>query len=225
MIVETPSVFVVMTEVMRSIGAVGKNDYNDHQRFNFRGIDSITNAVYQPMCEHGVFVAPEVIDAHYELVTTSTGKPSRQATLTVRYRFYGPAGDYVDAVTVGEAMDSADKATSKALAAAFKYALLQTFVIPTAGQDDADAFYPERGDAEPAPSGFESHDEWERVVLETRELAAALPAGTRDDYRDWFVAQGFVQPWDRTDCDRMLGKITELSVRDDTPADIVGGAE
>lgn len=146
--IEVVTVYTAMASVMRDIGAVGKSDYNDHQKFNFRGIDSITNAVYGPMCTHGVVVVPEVIDSHYEEVTTSGGKPSRQATLTVRYRFYGPQGDYVDAVTIGEAMDSADKATSKALAAAFKYALLQTFAIPTAGQEDADSSSPQR-DAPP----------------------------------------------------------------------------
>jgi hypothetical protein len=41
--------------------------------------------------------------------------------------------------TYGEAMDSADKATNKAMSAAYKYACLQTFCIPTEGDNDADA--------------------------------------------------------------------------------------
>src|SRR5690606_19364534 len=39
----------------------------------------------------------------------------------------------------GEAMDSADKATNKAMSAAYKYAAFQTFCIPTEGDNDADA--------------------------------------------------------------------------------------
>ena len=39
---------------------------------------------------------------------------------------------------VGEAMDSADKATNKALSAAYKYACFQVFCIPTEGDNDAD---------------------------------------------------------------------------------------
>lgn len=139
-----PTIFQAMAGVMADVGAVSKGDWNDHQKFHFRGIDSLHNAVYGPLCKHGVFVTPEVLDAHYDEVQTSQGKPARQATLTVRYRFHGPAGDHVDVVTVGEAMDSADKATNKAMAAAFKYALLQTFAIPTEGQDDADAESPQR---------------------------------------------------------------------------------
>jgi hypothetical protein len=41
--------------------------------------------------------------------------------------------------TYGEAMDSGDKATNKAMSAAYKYAAFQTFCIPTEGDNDADA--------------------------------------------------------------------------------------
>jgi hypothetical protein len=40
-------------------------------------------------------------------------------------------------------MDSADKATNKAMSAAYKYACLQTFCIPTEGDNDADSHHPE----------------------------------------------------------------------------------
>ena len=41
--------------------------------------------------------------------------------------------------TYGEAMDSGDKATNKAMSAAYKYAAMQAFCIPTEGDNDADA--------------------------------------------------------------------------------------
>jgi hypothetical protein len=40
---------------------------------------------------------------------------------------------------IGEAMDSADKATNKAMSAAYKYMAMQVFCIPTEGDNDADA--------------------------------------------------------------------------------------
>jgi hypothetical protein len=40
--------------------------------------------------------------------------------------------------TFGEAMDSGDKATNKAMSAAYKYACFQAFSIPTESRDDAD---------------------------------------------------------------------------------------
>lgn len=45
--------------------------------------------------------------------------------------------------TFGEAMDSADKATNKAMSAAYKYAAFQAFAIPTEGDNDADAQTPQ----------------------------------------------------------------------------------
>jgi hypothetical protein len=39
----------------------------------------------------------------------------------------------------GEALDNGDKATSKAMTAAYKYAILQAFCIPIRGMEDADA--------------------------------------------------------------------------------------
>jgi hypothetical protein len=40
--------------------------------------------------------------------------------------------------TYGEAMDSSDKATNKAMSAAYKYAAFQAFAIPTEGDNDAE---------------------------------------------------------------------------------------
>lgn len=203
------TVHEAMAAVMADVGAVGKKDFNDHQKFNFRGVDSITNAVYGPLCRHGVIVVPKVIDSHYEQVTTSGGKPSRQATLTVRYRFYGPAGDHVDAVTVGEAMDTADKATSKAMAAAFKYALLQTFAIPTEGQDDADAHSLQREPAPAAPPPAPKARVDDLVEWVKREAQG-----------DWVKDQGFVWPWTDQVCDAIEAHLAASdSVLGEQPAD------
>lgn len=172
-----------LSAVMKSIGAVKKDAWNDHQKFKFRGIDDLHNACYGPLCEHGVVVLPEVVEAAYEDVKTSTGKPARQATLRVRYTFVGPEGDTLSVTSQGEAMDSADKATSKALAMAFKYALLQTFVLPTEGQDDGDSHTPERGVETPAP---QPADPGRLQVV--RDLFDKLPAGTTDKSLDELLA-------------------------------------
>src|SRR3546814_8730156 len=45
--------------------------------------------------------------------------------------------------TFGEAKDMADKATNKAMSAAYKDAAFMTFAIPVEGEEDADAVTPE----------------------------------------------------------------------------------
>src|SRR4029077_13487388 len=39
----------------------------------------------------------------------------------------------------GEAMDSSDKSTNKAMSAAYKYAVIHSFSIPVQGEEDADS--------------------------------------------------------------------------------------
>jgi hypothetical protein len=65
--------------------------------------------------------------------------------MRVAFHFYGPAGDHVTAVTMGEASDVADKASNKAMSAALKYALIHTFMIPVDAKslDDGDRDHPE----------------------------------------------------------------------------------
>lgn len=148
-----PSIHVLMSRVMADVGAIGKNSRNTQQNFVFRGIDDVMNAVNGALCKHGVFYAPEVLNAEYFNYTTKNGTGMRSATLDVAYTFYGPAGDSVQTVFKGEASDSGDKATNKALAAALKYCLLHTFCIPTEEQarDDADRHSPEVSDGVSAP--------------------------------------------------------------------------
>ncbi|MFP5340897.1 MAG: ERF family protein, partial [Gammaproteobacteria bacterium] len=68
-----------------------------------------------------------------------SGSRLRCVDLEVAFTFYGPAGDSVTAVAWGEGTDTMDKATNKAMSAAYKYAAFQAFAIPTEGDNDADA--------------------------------------------------------------------------------------
>ena len=58
--------------------------------------------------------------------------------LTVQHRFYAHDGSFIDVVTIGEAMDSGDKASNKAMSAAMKYALIELLAIPTEGDNDTE---------------------------------------------------------------------------------------
>ena len=134
-----PTVFQALRAVMRDMKAVGKDSVNEQQRFRFRGIDAVMNAAHPLFAEHGILMVPTVLERITESRETKSGGSMNVVHLRIRYRFYGPAGDYLDAEVWGEAQDSADKATNKALAAGMKYALFQTLCIPTEDQPDADS--------------------------------------------------------------------------------------
>lgn len=136
---DQPSVYQLMAQVMRDVKNVGKNGVNKSQNYSFRGVDDAIGALAQPLRDHGVFMTPEVLDFHTEV----RGKMNA-VRMRVAFHFYGPAGDKVTSVTLGEASDVADKASNKAMSAALKYALIHTFMIPVdAGSlDDGDRDHP-----------------------------------------------------------------------------------
>lgn len=128
---DKPTIVEAMAAVMEDVQAVGKNDHNNQQGYSFRGIDAVVNAVGPVFRKHGVVPTPAKSEARYRDVQTSTGKPSRECTVTVTYRFYGPAGDFLECEVPGESMDFGDKGAPKAMSVAYRIALLQVLCIPT----------------------------------------------------------------------------------------------
>lgn len=143
-------IFKKMSEVMKEIGHVGKDQRNSAQGFKFRGIDQFVNALYPALVKHGVFMAPRCVSEQHEIkeVERSSGKKGvdKHVTILMEYDFFAEDGSKV---TVGpipaEGLDSGDKATNKALSAGLKYALIQTFSIPTEDMAEGDAESPEKG--------------------------------------------------------------------------------
>ncbi|CAB4134816.1 Essential recombination function protein [uncultured Caudovirales phage] len=131
-----PQIYSLLTQVMTDAGAVKKGDFNSHQKFNFRGIDAVINAVSPALRKHGVVVVPTVITSDYESVQVGQNRTVMgHARITITYTFYAPDGSNVAATVSAESMDSGDKATAKAYSVAFRTALLQTLCLPT---DEAD---------------------------------------------------------------------------------------
>lgn len=128
---------------MNDVGAVAKKDDNSYDKYKYRGIDAVMNALNPAMRKNGIFVVPEVLEHHQEERTSNKGGMLIYTTCKVKYTFYAKDGSFLDAVVVGEAMDRSDKSTNKAMSAAFKYACFQTFCIPTEEMMDTEAESPE----------------------------------------------------------------------------------
>lgn len=139
-------IYEAISNVMKDIGAVGKNNTNTFDRYKFRGIDDVMNALSPAMVKNHVFVTPEVLESIREERSSKDGKTNMMySILKIKYTFYTDDGSSVEAVVIGEAMDRSDKSTNKAMSAAFKYACFQTFCIPTEEMQDADSESPEIG--------------------------------------------------------------------------------
>lgn len=138
-------ILTLLPKVAQEIGAIAKTRKNEQQGYRFRGIDDVLNAVHGPLCKHGITPTSEVADILREERTSSKGGLLIYTRLTLKVTWHAPDGSTVSTTTAGEAMDSADKSTNKAMSAALKYAYFQTFSIPLE-EEDADQVTPE-----PAP--------------------------------------------------------------------------
>nr|DAR17439.1 MAG TPA: ERF superfamily protein [Caudoviricetes sp.] len=145
---EQLTVHQALSNVMADVQAVRKDSKNQAQRFNFRGIDAVMNAVGPALRKHRVTILPEDVDVHRTNGTTANGKQTAEVVVKVTYRVYGPSGDSIHGKVAAEAMDFGDKAIAKAMSVAYRTFLLQALTIPTDEPDpDSESF--ERG----APSG------------------------------------------------------------------------
>lgn len=132
-------IFELMPKVMADVGAIEKAHRNEQQKYYFRGIDDVFAAFQPVLAKHKIFYVPEVLNKTVAERESANNRTLIYTTLTVAYTFYAPDGSNVRAVVVGEAMDSGDKSSNKAMSAALKYALLQIFCVPTEANEDADA--------------------------------------------------------------------------------------
>lgn len=146
---ERLTVHQALSKVMGDVQAVKKDSKNQAQRFNFRGIDAVMNAVGPALRKYGATILPEDVEVHRSNGTTASGKQTAEVVVKVTYRIYGPAGDSIHGKVAAEAMDFGDKAIAKAMSVAYRTFLLQALTIPT-DEPDPDSESYERG----APNGI-----------------------------------------------------------------------
>lgn len=141
----TNKIFTLIPKIMAEVGAIEKTRRNttQGQGYAFRGIDDVYLALQGPLSKHGVFYAPNVLEVNREERQTKSGGNLIYTVLKVEFSFYADDGSTFKVVTYGEAMDSGDKSCNKAMSAALKYALLQTFCIPTEEDKDTENDSPE----------------------------------------------------------------------------------
>lgn len=145
---EKISIYQRLNNVARDIAEMGlkKEGYNEMQRFKFRGIDQIYGAFGPLFAKHGVTPITQLVRHDTSVIVTDKEKRMNAVSLDLCITFFGLDGDSTPGVIIpGAAFDSGDKATSKALSMAMKYAFFQTFLPPLnpTDIDDPDSESPE----------------------------------------------------------------------------------
>lgn len=138
-------IYGLIGQAMKKVGAIGKDSVNEQQKYKFRGIDAVYNALNPVMSELGLFICPEILDHRREerkSVKTYNNQQTetvlKYSILTIKYTIYAPDGSNISCTVIGEGMDSGDKASNKAMSVALKYAMFQLLMIPTEEMIDSD---------------------------------------------------------------------------------------
>lgn len=138
-------------KVYQAIGKVGallsqhgitKDRKNAQQGYNFRGIDDVLNALSSALVDAGLVILPRCTERVVVERETAKGGAIFNVTCKVEFDLVSTEDGSTHTVsTFGEAMDTADKATNKAMSAAYKYLAILVFCIPTEATPDTDADY------------------------------------------------------------------------------------
>jgi len=124
---------------LSTIGIVKDKRNQQGAGYNFRGIDDVYNAIAPLLAKHGLCILPRVLARECVERVSKSGGALFYVTVDAEFDFVSAEDGTKHTVkTFGEAMDSGDKATNKAMSAAYKYACFQAFSIPTESRDDAD---------------------------------------------------------------------------------------
>lgn len=154
-------------------------------KYRFRGVDDVMNALSPHLVAAGLVIIPRVVDRTVSERTKPNGTVMTYACLTVEFDFVAAEdGSMHVARTMGEAMDSGDKATNKAMSAAYKYVCFQAFCIPTEGDNDSENHTHERqaGDKHrdltaPLAASTGDWDRWASARMSTLRAAAKQGVG------------------------------------------------
>lgn len=180
-----------------AVEGISKDRKNTQQGYQFRGIDDVYNAIAPILAEVGLIIVPSYTQR--DVVERRTQKDTALFYVTVcgSYKLISAHdGSEVEAGPFfGEAMDSADKATNKAMSAAYKYMAMQVFAIPTEGDNDADATtHVVKAKITPAGGVLESLEP--NLQQKIRDLAAEIQeaydkAGVAESHKILMDSEGY----------------------------------
>ena len=136
-----PSVYSAINAITAelSTNGIAKSRTNEVDDYKYRSIDDVLDRLAPLLAKHKLCVLPKALER------TVTERRDEQNHLlmqvVVRVEFTLTSVEDGTSHTVeayGEALDGGDKATAKAMSAAYKAAMVQTFCIPVSGAEDAD---------------------------------------------------------------------------------------
>lgn len=139
-----PGLWRRLSEAAADIGPIGKDEKNKQQGFDYRSIEQITAKARKVFADKGIGIVPsKVVSLEVTPVTSSKGSVGYRTQVVMEYTLGCEVDDgkreEITLAMAGEAIDYGDKATSKAVQMAFKYALTEALIIGAEADNDGHA--------------------------------------------------------------------------------------
>jgi hypothetical protein len=167
-----PRVYAAINAVAAELAKVGipKARTNEQDGYLYRGIDDVYDRLAPLLAAHKLCILPRMLERECSNERSEGGQHLRSVTVKVAFDLISAEDGSVHVIeSFGEALDPSDKGTSKAMSAAYKYAILQTFCIPISRSQDADAQSYKLAAAKVAEVG-EPEQGWEQWVADVSEV-------------------------------------------------------
>jgi hypothetical protein len=137
-----PAIYAAIWGVMNDVQGVGKHGQMDPAsragNYRYQRYDDLKRELGAACRTHGVFLQSEILDVVNDRAFDDKRKTRVQ--IQMRYRFTSLVdGSAVAFESVGESIDTSDKATGKAMTMALKTALVQAFMLAAEDIEDPDA--------------------------------------------------------------------------------------
>ncbi len=200
-----PNVYAAINAISGELAqrGIAKSHTNAVDEYHYRSIDDLLDRLAPLLAKHRLCVLPRVIERQITERSDEMQRPVLNVAVRVAFTLTSVDDGSSHVVeTYSEALDPSDKATAKAITAAYKSAMVQTFCIPFAGSDDADRSSPKitsrthlaepvqgwvqwARDIEDIVSVCESAQAIGLVQERNRELLKALSRERSDLYREF----------------------------------------
>lgn len=166
-------------QLKRSITSITKDGFNPQGKFAFRGIDQCIDAAGPIERDLGLILVPELLaeeTAQHEYGANRTLGFRTRVRVTYTWHHPETGTSFGGGTFPGEAMDSGDKGTAKAMSVALRIMYLQLLTVPT-GEPD-----PDQSTYEVARPESATTDPVEEAKLRDRIQKAGTDATLRSAY-------------------------------------------
>jgi len=170
--IKVPQVYVMMQAVQRDmLEGIAKNGTNKEQKYKYRSLEDVVNALAPLLVKHCLLLTPEVVKMEVSSFTGRSGGIMHRSVVHANYNVICTCDGSKHVISAcGEGVDSNDKATAKANSFCYKYAVTQAFNIPFADMSGLDG---DKGE------GYDDRDN-KPAAAQEKPAAQAKPASPQE---------------------------------------------